>query len=137
MLSSGQSVPLPCFFLILHSTSTKLYSTSKLQMISIAVIFPFLVSSCERVFCRNPHEDKYRSIRIGNPTFSTKLLPVKGAVECLFDMGFEEVGDVFVKAYIFTFMVSKHHHMLDSLFVCVPIRLRPTWCFRSQHLWRG
>ncbi|XP_067282223.1 peptide-N(4)-(N-acetyl-beta-glucosaminyl)asparagine amidase isoform X1 [Pseudorasbora parva] len=39
---------------------------------------------------RNPGEDKYRSIRIGNPTFSTKLLPVKGAVECLFEMGFEE-----------------------------------------------
>ncbi|XP_052388749.1 peptide-N(4)-(N-acetyl-beta-glucosaminyl)asparagine amidase isoform X1 [Carassius gibelio] len=39
---------------------------------------------------RNPNEDKYRSIRIGNPTFSTKLLPVKGAVECLFEMGFEE-----------------------------------------------
>ncbi|XP_051526404.1 peptide-N(4)-(N-acetyl-beta-glucosaminyl)asparagine amidase-like isoform X1 [Myxocyprinus asiaticus] len=39
---------------------------------------------------RNPNEEKYRSIRIGNTTFSTKLLPVKGAVECLFDMGFEE-----------------------------------------------
>ncbi|KAM3858299.1 peptide-N(4)-(N-acetyl-beta-glucosaminyl)asparagine amidase [Diretmus argenteus] len=39
---------------------------------------------------RSPNEEKYRSIRIGNPTFSTKLLPVKGAVECLFDMGFEE-----------------------------------------------
>ncbi|XP_043993707.1 peptide-N(4)-(N-acetyl-beta-glucosaminyl)asparagine amidase isoform X1 [Gambusia affinis] len=39
---------------------------------------------------RCPTEEKYRSIRIGNPTFSTKLLPVKGAVECLFEMGFEE-----------------------------------------------
>uniref|UniRef100_A0A8C6TQZ2 Peptide-N(4)-(N-acetyl-beta-glucosaminyl)asparagine amidase n=1 Tax=Neogobius melanostomus TaxID=47308 RepID=A0A8C6TQZ2_9GOBI len=39
---------------------------------------------------RNPNEVKYRSIRIGNPTFSTKLLPIKGAVECLFEMGFEE-----------------------------------------------
>lgn len=39
---------------------------------------------------RNPNEEKYRSIRIGNPTFSTKLLPIKGAVECLFEMGFEE-----------------------------------------------
>ncbi|KAE8282359.1 Peptide-N(4)-(N-acetyl-beta-glucosaminyl)asparagine amidase [Larimichthys crocea] len=37
-----------------------------------------------------PNEEKYRSIRIGNPTFSTKLLPIKGAVECLFEMGFEE-----------------------------------------------
>ncbi|TNN78979.1 Peptide-N(4)-(N-acetyl-beta-glucosaminyl)asparagine amidase [Liparis tanakae] len=39
---------------------------------------------------RYPNEEKYRSIRVGNPTFSTKLLPVKGAVECLFEMGFEE-----------------------------------------------
>ncbi|XP_069575274.1 peptide-N(4)-(N-acetyl-beta-glucosaminyl)asparagine amidase [Brachyistius frenatus] len=39
---------------------------------------------------RNPNEEKYRMIRIGNPTFSTKLLPIKGAVECLFEMGFEE-----------------------------------------------
>uniref|UniRef100_A0A4W6FQJ5 Peptide-N(4)-(N-acetyl-beta-glucosaminyl)asparagine amidase n=1 Tax=Lates calcarifer TaxID=8187 RepID=A0A4W6FQJ5_LATCA len=39
---------------------------------------------------RYPNEEKYRSIRIGNPTFSTKLLPIKGAVECLFEMGFEE-----------------------------------------------
>ncbi|KAM4539534.1 peptide-N(4)-(N-acetyl-beta-glucosaminyl)asparagine amidase isoform 2-T2 [Odontesthes bonariensis] len=39
---------------------------------------------------RYPNEEKYRSIRIGNPTFSTKLLPTKGAVECLFEMGFEE-----------------------------------------------
>ncbi|KAJ7991465.1 hypothetical protein DPEC_G00284140 [Dallia pectoralis] len=39
---------------------------------------------------RNPNEDKYKSIRLGNATFSTKLLPIKGAVECLFEMGFEE-----------------------------------------------
>ncbi|XP_068603441.1 peptide-N(4)-(N-acetyl-beta-glucosaminyl)asparagine amidase [Brachionichthys hirsutus] len=39
---------------------------------------------------RYPNEEKYRSIRLGNPTFSRKLLPIKGAVECLFEMGFEE-----------------------------------------------
>ncbi|XP_066484049.1 peptide-N(4)-(N-acetyl-beta-glucosaminyl)asparagine amidase [Tiliqua scincoides] len=39
---------------------------------------------------RHPSEEKYRSIRIGNQTFSTRLLPVRGAVECLFEMGFEE-----------------------------------------------
>nr|KAF6335546.1 N-glycanase 1 [Pipistrellus kuhlii] len=38
----------------------------------------------------NPNDEKYRSIRIGNATFSTRLLPVRGAVECLFEMGFEE-----------------------------------------------
>uniref|UniRef100_A0A8D0H0Y6 Peptide-N(4)-(N-acetyl-beta-glucosaminyl)asparagine amidase n=1 Tax=Sphenodon punctatus TaxID=8508 RepID=A0A8D0H0Y6_SPHPU len=39
---------------------------------------------------RHPNEEKYRSIRIGNQTFSTRLLPIRGAVECLFEMGFEE-----------------------------------------------
>ncbi|XP_044533848.1 peptide-N(4)-(N-acetyl-beta-glucosaminyl)asparagine amidase isoform X1 [Gracilinanus agilis] len=39
---------------------------------------------------RNPDDEKYRSIRIGNAAFSTRLLPVRGAVECLFEMGFEE-----------------------------------------------
>ncbi|XP_072431337.1 peptide-N(4)-(N-acetyl-beta-glucosaminyl)asparagine amidase isoform X2 [Chiloscyllium punctatum] len=39
---------------------------------------------------RNPNEDKYKSIKIGNQTFSNRLLPVKGAVECLFEMGFQE-----------------------------------------------
>uniref|UniRef100_A0A8D0BWR9 Peptide-N(4)-(N-acetyl-beta-glucosaminyl)asparagine amidase n=1 Tax=Salvator merianae TaxID=96440 RepID=A0A8D0BWR9_SALMN len=39
---------------------------------------------------RHPNEEKYRSIRIGNRAFSTRLLPVRGAVECLFEMGFEE-----------------------------------------------
>uniref|UniRef100_A0A8B9IKV8 Peptide-N(4)-(N-acetyl-beta-glucosaminyl)asparagine amidase n=1 Tax=Anser cygnoides TaxID=8845 RepID=A0A8B9IKV8_ANSCY len=41
-------------------------------------------------FFRNPYEEKYRLIRIGNPAFSTRLLPVRGAVECLFEMGFQE-----------------------------------------------
>ncbi|XP_061838353.2 peptide-N(4)-(N-acetyl-beta-glucosaminyl)asparagine amidase isoform X3 [Nerophis lumbriciformis] len=39
---------------------------------------------------RNPNLEKYRSIRIDGPTFSTKLLPIRGAVECLFEMGFKE-----------------------------------------------
>lgn len=39
---------------------------------------------------RNPNEDKYKSIKIGNQTFSNRLMPVKGAVECLFEMGFQE-----------------------------------------------
>ncbi|KGL74389.1 Peptide-N(4)-(N-acetyl-beta-glucosaminyl)asparagine amidase, partial [Tinamus guttatus] len=41
-------------------------------------------------FFRYPYEEKYRLIRIGNPAFSTRLLPVRGAVECLFEMGFQE-----------------------------------------------
>ncbi|XP_043920711.1 peptide-N(4)-(N-acetyl-beta-glucosaminyl)asparagine amidase [Protopterus annectens] len=38
----------------------------------------------------HPNEEKYRSIRLGNPIFSSRLLPVRGAVDCLFEMGFEE-----------------------------------------------
>ncbi|XP_072226544.1 peptide-N(4)-(N-acetyl-beta-glucosaminyl)asparagine amidase isoform X2 [Leuresthes tenuis] len=49
----------------------------------------FLLTYADNIL-RYPNEEKYRSIRIGNPTFSTKLLPIKGAVECLFEMGFEE-----------------------------------------------
>ncbi|XP_072781826.1 peptide-N(4)-(N-acetyl-beta-glucosaminyl)asparagine amidase isoform X2 [Taeniopygia guttata] len=43
---------------------------------------------------RNPYEEKYRLIRIGNPAFSTRLLPVRGAVECLFEMGFQEAANI-------------------------------------------
>nr|XP_061838353.1 peptide-N(4)-(N-acetyl-beta-glucosaminyl)asparagine amidase isoform X3 [Nerophis lumbriciformis] len=39
---------------------------------------------------RNPNLEKYRSIRIDGSTFSTKLLAIRGAVECLFEMGFKE-----------------------------------------------
>lgn len=39
----------------------------------------------------NPTEPKYRKIRLENPTVESKLLPVVGALECLFEMGFVEV----------------------------------------------
>ena len=39
----------------------------------------------------NPNVPKYRKIRVGNDIISRKLLPVYGAIECLFDMGFIEV----------------------------------------------
>ena len=40
---------------------------------------------------KSPNEPKYRRIRLGNPTVEGKLVPVSGALECLFEMGFEEV----------------------------------------------
>ena len=40
----------------------------------------------------NPGNPKYKSIRVGNKIFQSRLLPVSGGVECLFVMGFEEVG---------------------------------------------
>ena len=43
----------------------------------------------------NPTDQKYRKIRLGNPVVESKLLPVSGALECLFEMGFEEVWMTF------------------------------------------
>ena len=40
---------------------------------------------------KNPTDQKYRKIRLGNPVVELKLIPVSGALECLFEMGFEEV----------------------------------------------
>lgn len=42
---------------------------------------------------KEPREPKYRTLKLNTNTFQNKLLPVKGAVECLFAMGFEESGD--------------------------------------------
>jgi hypothetical protein len=39
-----------------------------------------------------PNEPKYRTLKLSTNTFQNKLLPVKGAVECLFAMGFEDVS---------------------------------------------
>jgi len=41
----------------------------------------------------DPDNSKYRSIRVGNKIFQSRLLPINGAVECLFTMGFQERGD--------------------------------------------
>ncbi|XP_014662846.1 PREDICTED: peptide-N(4)-(N-acetyl-beta-glucosaminyl)asparagine amidase-like isoform X2 [Priapulus caudatus] len=38
----------------------------------------------------HPDEVKFRSIRLGNPVIQNKLLTVDGAMEILFDMGFQE-----------------------------------------------
>lgn len=45
---------------------------------------------------KNPSEPKYRSIRLANATVVNKLLPAVGAMECLFEMGFQEAGDCLV-----------------------------------------
>ncbi|CAM1295100.1 NGLY1 (predicted), partial [Pycnogonum litorale] len=42
---------------------------------------------------RDPENVKYRTIRLSNATVVNKLLPVNGAMECLFEMGFEEDND--------------------------------------------
>ena len=40
----------------------------------------------------SPDNPKYRTIRVGNKIFQSRVLPVNGAVECLFMMGFQEVS---------------------------------------------
>ncbi|KAL5004691.1 hypothetical protein ScPMuIL_018147 [Solemya velum] len=41
----------------------------------------------------SPTNPKYRKLRLANETVQNKLLPVSGAMECLFDMGFVEDED--------------------------------------------
>lgn len=60
------------------------------QTLSVHLKFATIIKTSN--FFRNPYEEKYRLIRIGNPAFSTRLVPVRGAVECLFEMGFQEVS---------------------------------------------
>ncbi|XP_011310737.1 peptide-N(4)-(N-acetyl-beta-glucosaminyl)asparagine amidase [Fopius arisanus] len=49
---------------------------------------------CENII-KNPQEPRYRRIRVANPVIAEKLLPANGAVECLFEIGFQEDGEFF------------------------------------------
>ncbi|XP_071502656.1 peptide-N(4)-(N-acetyl-beta-glucosaminyl)asparagine amidase-like [Diadema antillarum] len=42
---------------------------------------------------KHPEVSKYRSIRLGNKSFESRVLPVSGALECLFTVGFQENDD--------------------------------------------
>ncbi|MFT7811400.1 peptide-N(4)-(N-acetyl-beta-glucosaminyl)asparagine amidase isoform X1 [Arapaima gigas] len=91
-----------------------------------------LLTYADNILSRNPDEEKYRSIRIGNPTFSTRLLPIKGAVECLFEMGFEEAEThlVFPK----TASVEQLRRIRESIAAVRDQRLaaeQPTSCPRT------
>lgn len=66
---------------------------------------------------QNPSEQKYRRIRLANPTVEGKLLPVCGAMECLFEMGFAEVE----LDFSYNFKVCLNfcvHHDLPILAFC-------------------
>lgn len=84
-----------CFVCFIFFPGFLLFSS--LEANGTVVTVGSVTEDCSRSHCltslvnRNPAEEKYRSIRVGNATFSTKLLPVRGAVEVLFEMGFEEV----------------------------------------------
>ncbi|ESP03621.1 hypothetical protein LOTGIDRAFT_237618 [Lottia gigantea] len=51
-----------------------------------------LLKYCNNIL-NNPRDPKYRRIRLKNAVVENKLLPVVGAMECLFDMGFLEDGE--------------------------------------------
>lgn len=40
---------------------------------------------------KDPLNPKYRRLRVNTSVFMDKLLPVDGAMECLFQLGFQEV----------------------------------------------
>lgn len=46
-----------------------------------------------RNILNEPNNPKYRSISLGSNVVTSKLLPASGAMQCLFEMGFQEVGD--------------------------------------------
>ena len=56
----------------------------------VRVVTGILFQICENIL-NNPKEIKFRRLRLSNPNVSDKLLPAIGAIECLFEMGFEEV----------------------------------------------
>ena len=49
-----------------------------------------LIRFAENVL-KDENNPKYRKIRLENKIFQEKILPFTGAVQCLFEMGFQEV----------------------------------------------
>ncbi|ELU02854.1 hypothetical protein CAPTEDRAFT_133674 [Capitella teleta] len=79
--------------------------SSELQFVSVDVLIknppPVFLDVADLLLkfanniLKDPTNQKYRKIRVGNPTVERRLLPVDGAIECLFEMGFQEDGEFF------------------------------------------
>lgn len=69
-----------CFSELLKNSKEQFESASKL-----------LVRFADNVL-KDKSNEKYRSIRLENKIFQERILPFSGAVQCLFEMGFQEVS---------------------------------------------
>lgn len=75
-------------------------TTDPFQSISLllsndSVVFSNAVDVLLRVarnIMKDPANPKYRSISLASSVVVNKLLPASGALECLFEMGFQEVS---------------------------------------------
>jgi hypothetical protein len=70
---------------------------------------------------QEPNESKYRTLKLSTNTFQNKLLPVKGAVECLFAMGFEDV--------------SGRIEMFETTLLCTDFVWLTSLCHMTLHTW--
>ena len=69
---------------------------------------------------KNPSSEKYRKIRVANPIVQKRLLPVEGAIECLFEMGFEEVSmPPSTMGILFSGCPSDRTYICACVFVCL------------------
>jgi len=74
----------------------------------------------------NPTNPKYRSVRLANPLVANTLVPAIGAMECLFEMGFEEVScsPVSDSKFVALSYVDRAH-IMSSTFIT---RRKIAWC---------
>ena len=70
---------------------------------------------------QEPNEPKYRTLKLSTNTFQNKLLPVKGAVECLFAMGFEDVS------------TGQNEYILNITIIMLPTWV--SWCEKMSYTW--
>lgn len=56
--------------------------------------FKVLLDICDNII-KYPDDIKYRRIKVGNQVIMNKLLPASGGIECLFEIGFQEVNILF------------------------------------------
>ncbi|XP_039273404.2 peptide-N(4)-(N-acetyl-beta-glucosaminyl)asparagine amidase-like [Styela clava] len=74
------------------SCVARLLTNSKEDFIKAATVLVKIARNIKN----NPGVEKYKSIQVGSRTFMESLLPIDGAVQCLFEMGFIESENKFI-----------------------------------------